>query len=470
MTGTKHSGEGSDRDPGASRPMAGVISLGCSKNLVDTEFLMGELTGSGWDLTPFKTKADLLLINTCSFLSASEEESRSAIEEALRWRKRRRGRAVIVAGCIVSRHGGELEEAYPGVDLFLLPGQIPRLSDWLRTPPPRPRNLGRGKVSFLPGPGEERVLTSPFSAYLKVSDGCTNRCSYCLIPTIRGPHRSRPLRSLRLEARSLIEAGVREINLVGQDLTRWGKDLAGRDLAGMVKSLTSLPGDFRLRLLYLHPSRVDGGIVRLLGGGGKVFPYLDMPIQHASTRVLKAMNRGCSRRDLERIYARLRREAPAAALRTTVMVGFPGEGRREFRELLRFLRECPFENLGCFVFDPQEGTPASRLPNPLRPEEARERRHAVMEQQQELSAGLWRERRGSVTEALVLNPTDSTGRTWAGRTAWQAPEVDGHVILSGPARPGDLVRAEITASGTYDLEGTIREKGPVRRRGEPGVP
>jgi ribosomal protein S12 methylthiotransferase len=238
----------------------------------------------------------------------------------------------------------------------------------------------------------------------------------------------------------------------------------------MVEGLASLPGDFRLRLLYLHPSRVDEGVVRLLGGGGKVFPYLDMPIQHASTGVLKAMNRGCSRRDLEKTYTRLRREAPGAALRTTVMVGFPGEGRREFRELLRFLKECPFENLGCFVFDPQEGTPAARLPNPVRLGEARERRHAVMEQQQELSAGLWRERRGSITEALVLNPADSTGKTWVGRTAWQAPEADGHITLSGPARSGDLVRVEITASGTYDLEGSIRQAGPVRGREKHGLP
>ena len=461
MTAERTARDGGERAADLHQPLAGIISLGCSKNLVDTEYLMGGLARSGWGFTPTKGKADLLLVNTCSFLEASVEESQTAIEEALRWKKRRRGRIVVVAGCIVSRFGRELERAHPKVDLFLLPGQIPRLSGWLGSPPPRPRILSGGGPSYLPRQGEERIVTSAFWSYLKVSDGCTNRCSYCLIPTIRGEHRSRSLRSLRLEARSLVAAGMREINLVGQDLTRWGEDRRGGGLVQLVKGLASLPGDFRLRLLYLHPSRVDGEIARLLAGGEKVFPYLDMPIQHASTRVLKAMNRHYGRPGLERIHSMLRRLAPGIALRTTVMVGYPGEGRREFRELLGFLRDFPFENLGAFVFDPQEGTPASRLEKKVRPEEARDRYRAVMEQQQSLSAELWKGRRGSETEALAIYPADKAGTRWIGRTAWQAPEVDGQIVIEGTARPGSLVPVRITGSSAYDLKGVIlQEKTP----------
>lgn len=459
MTAVRNVREGEERAAGLHRPLAGVISLGCSKNLVDTEYLMGGLARSGWGFTPTKGRADLLLVNTCSFLDASVEESQSAIEEALRWKRRRRGRVVVVAGCIVSRFGRELEMAHPKVDLFLLPGQIPRLPEWLESPPPRPRALRGGGPSYLPRQGEERVVTSAFWSYLKVSDGCTNRCSYCLIPSIRGGHRSRSLRSLRQETRSLVEAGMREINLVGQDLTRWGEDRRGGGLVQLVRGLASLPGEFRLRLLYLHPSRVDEEIARLLTGGGKVFPYLDMPIQHASAGVLRAMNRNYDRHGLERTYSMLRRIAPGVALRTTVMVGYPGEGRREFRELLRFLRDFPFENLGAFVFDPQEGTPASRLEKRVPPEEGRDRYREVMEQQKSLSAKLWRGRRGTVTEALAISPANKTGTRWTGRTAWQAPEVDGQIVLEGTVRPGSLVPVRITGSNAYDLEGVIlREK------------
>jgi ribosomal protein S12 methylthiotransferase len=399
-------------------------------------------------------EADLLLVNTCSFLEASMEESRGAIEEALDWKRAARGRIVVVAGCIVSRCGRELEGEYPGVDLFLLPGQNPRLPGWLESPEPRPRRLRGGGVSYLPRPTEERVVTSPNWAHLKISDGCTNRCAYCLIPSIRGPHRSRSLRSLRLETESLVEAGMKEINLVGQDLTRWGEDRRGKGFEEMVASLASLPGEFRLRLLYLHPSRVGESTARLLAERGKIFPYLDMPIQHASGRVLAAMNRSYDRRSLEKIWGTLRDIVPAIALRTTVMVGYPGERKKDFRELLAFLRDCPFENLGSFIFDPQEGTAAARLAGKVRPGEARERYHELMEQQQSISARLWKERLGAVTEAIVLAPLEG-GERWVGRTSWQAPEVDGEIVLEGRARPGDLVRVEITGSSEYDLEGLI---------------
>jgi len=255
------------------------------------------------------------------------------------------------------------------------------------------------------------------------------------------------------ETRDLIDTGIREINLIGQDITRWGGKKDGSDLPLLLESLASLSGTFRLRLLYLHPSRVDGRVRRLLSAGGKIFPYLDIPIQHASDKVLRGMNRPYGRRRLAKMYADLRRDVPAIALRTTVMVGYPGEGKKEFGELLDFLGDCPFENLGAFVFSPQSGTAAAELPGRVPPEEAEERYHQVMALQQDLATRLWKSRRGTVTEALVLRPLEGEEGSWIGRTAWQAPEVDGEVVLRGQVSPGDLVEVEITGSGAYDLEG-----------------
>jgi ribosomal protein S12 methylthiotransferase len=443
---------------------AGVISLGCSKNLVDTEFLMGGLAGCGWGFTPRREGADLLLVNTCAFLDASVEESREAIEEALEWKGKRAGRVVVVAGCLVSRLGKELTGMFPGVDLFLLPGQIERLPGWLALPPPRPKRLRGGGSSYLPPAGAERVMTASFWAYLKISDGCDNRCSYCLIPNIRGKHRSRSLRSVREEAAGLVAAGVREINLIGQDITRWGQGAGGPALPRLIESLTRLPGDFRLRLLYLHPSRVDDRLCRLVAANDAVLPYLDIPIQHAGDRILEKMNRPYGRKGLERMYSRLRRLVPGVALRTTVMVGYPGEGKREFAELLSFLRDHPFENLGAFIFSPEEGTPAAAQHGRVPPETAVERRDEVMRLQQKAAASLWRGRHGEVAEVLLLEPVEGKRDLWLGRTAWQAPEVDGMIVVSGPGRPGDLVSVRVTGSSAYDLEGVVTEG-----RSDPGA-
>jgi ribosomal protein S12 methylthiotransferase len=442
--------------PGKRRPLAGIVSLGCSKNLVDTEFLMGGMAAVGWGFTAAREEADFLLINTCSFLDASVEEADEAIADGLAWKRSKPGALLVVAGCLVSRFGRELDGRYPGVDLFLLPGQIPRLSEWFSLSPPRPRRFRGGTPAYLPGPSAQRVLTSDFWAYLKISDGCDNNCRYCLIPSIRGRHRSRSRRSLVRETRDLIDSGVREINVIGQDITRWGGDNKGSDLPLLLESLAALPGAFRLRLLYLHPSRVDGRLRRLLSAGGKIFPYLDIPIQHAGDKVLRDMNRPYGLRRLEKMYADLRRDVPAIALRTTVMVGYPGEGKKEFGELLDFLRDCPFENLGAFVFSPQSGTAAAELPGRVPPEEAEERYHRVMSLQQDLAARLWMSRRGTVTEALIFRPLEGEKDRWLGRTAWQAPEVDGEVVVRGQVGPGDLVEVEITGSGAYDLEGVAR--------------
>jgi ribosomal protein S12 methylthiotransferase len=435
-------------------PLAGIVSLGCSKNLVDTEYLAGGLGAGGWGLVPDRERADLLLINTCAFIGPAIEESHEVIADAVKWKEQRAGRSVVVAGCMVNRFAAELAARYPGVDLLLTPKQIPRLAEWLALTPPRPRRLGSPGRAFLPGDGLERSLTTGPWAYLKISDGCSNCCHYCLIPSIRGPHASRPRARVLDEARALIDAGVREINLVGQDITRFGEGRRGGGLAGLARAVAALPGDFRVRLLYLHPERVDHEIVRLFAETPKLCAYLDVPIQHASGRVLRGMNRRYARRDLERLFSTLRRGIPGVALRTTVMVGYPGEGRREFDELLAFLRAHPFENLGAFIFSPQPGTKAAGLPGAVPREEAEARYHEVMMLQAALASDLWSARVGDTTEALLLGPAPGRSTIFTARTPWQAPEVDGQIRVHGRGTVGTWVPVLVTGAGAYDLEGT----------------
>jgi ribosomal protein S12 methylthiotransferase len=436
-------------------PLAGVVSLGCSKNLVDTEYLVGGLGASGWGLVPEREDADLLLINTCAFIGPAVEESHEAIASAVAWKARRAGRLVVVAGCMVNRFAEELATRYPAADLLLAPKQIPRLGEWLALPAPRPRQLGNPGRAFLPAGDLDRSLTTGPWSYVKISDGCSNRCHYCLIPSIRGPHASRTRAAVVDEARALIEAGVRELNLVGQDITRFGEGRRGGGLAPLVRAVAALPGDFRIRLLYLHPDRVDEELVGLFAETPKLCAYLDIPIQHASGKVLERMNRRYARAGLERLFSRLRERIPGVALRTTVMVGYPGEGKREFAELLAFLRAHPVENLGAFVFSPQPGTKAAAMTGAAPAEEAEARYHAVMTLQAELSSDLWSARIGSDTEALLLAPEPGRTTIWSGRTPWQAPEVDGRIRVRGRGEAGTWVPVRITGAGAYDLEGTI---------------
>ncbi|MHB8834153.1 MAG: MiaB/RimO family radical SAM methylthiotransferase [Candidatus Methylomirabilia bacterium] len=436
-------------------PLAGVVSLGCSKNLVDTEYLVGGLGAGGWGLVPEREKADLLLINTCAFIGPAIEESHEAIADAVAWKAKRAGRLVVVAGCMVNRFAGELAARYPAVDLLLAPKQIPRLGEWLALAPPRPVRLGSPGRAFLPSGALDRSLTTGPWAYLKISDGCSNCCHYCLIPSIRGPHASRSRAAVLDEARALIDAGVREINLVGQDTTRFGERRRGGGLAALVRAVAALPGDFRIRLLYLHPERVGEEIIGLFSETPKLCAYLDIPIQHASGRVLKGMNRRYARRDLEKLFSALRRRIPGVALRTTVMVGYPGEGKREFAELLAFLRAHPCENLGAFVFSPQPGTKAATLPGAAPAGEAEARYHAVMTLQAELASDLWSARVGRTTEALLLGPEPGRTTLWRARTPWQAPEVDGQIRVRGRGEAGSWTAVRVTGAGAYDLEGKI---------------
>ncbi len=438
---------------------ASVVSLGCSKNRVDTEFLMGTLAGAGWSFDAGPEAADLIVVNTCAFLDSAVAEAAETIDEMLA--ARRPGARVVVAGCLVNRLGARLSRRFPGVDLAMRPGGYGAFGHWLEGAGTNSAASGRGR-GYLPSGDAGRLVTTGAWAYLKISDGCDNHCGYCLIPRLRGRHRNRSATSIADEVVELSRRGVREINLVGQDITRW-RGRGGAGLADLVERLATLPVDIRLRLLYLHPTRVDDRLIDVMAGRPHVWPYADIPIQHADDRILHLMGRPYGRRSLSGLLDRLRRRIPGIALRTTVMVGYPGERKDAFDRLRRFLRDNPFENLGVFVFSPQPGTPAFDLPGRVDPETAAERYHLIMEDQVSRAARLWRGRRGEEVEAILIERIEGERHAWMARTSWQAPEVDGWTKLRGRGAPGILVRARITGSHAYDLEGNIEARPGVRR-------
>ncbi|MBN2537803.1 30S ribosomal protein S12 methylthiotransferase RimO [candidate division WOR-3 bacterium] len=421
---------------------AAVVLLGCPKNQVDAERLLGSLGVAGWVLTDDEASADLIVVTTCAFLGSAVRESEAAIRRALAGKRRRPGTRVAVAGCLVQREGRKLAARFPNVDLFC---GIDRLADIPR--------LLFSKVRYATSPARgleraasPRLLSTPgHYAYLRLGDGCDNRCSYCLIPRIRGRLRSRPPADIAREAESLARAGVRELVLIAQDTTAWGSDRCARPaLPRLLKRLERIPGIEWLRLMYTHPAHVTEPLCRELERNPRVCRYLDLPVQHCSDRILGAMRRRHDRAHLDATIARLRR-IPGLALRTTVITGFPGETEAEFEELLAFLAVVRFERLGAYAFSPEPGTRAARLPGQV-PEELRaERRRRVLELQRTISRARLRGLRGRELTVLLDTPTE-------GRTEWDAPEIDGVVRFRAPAgQPGEFIRCRVTGSSVHDL-------------------
>ncbi len=433
------------------RPRVRILTLGCAKNSVDSEVMAGLLEEAGYEVVS-SGRAEVGVVNTCGFIRDAKEES---IEEILGMAlEKERGRIgrLVVAGCLASRYRGELPAALPEADLFVGPGDLPALPGLVG------KLLAGGKapreaVTETPLPEEayaRRRGEGP-GAYLKVLEGCDHRCSYCTIPRIRGPLRSRDRDSLLAEARSLVRRGAREINLIGQDISSYGEDRGERGgLVPLVRKLRGIRGLSWIRLLYLYPGRVGEDLIDLLAEGGKVVPYLDLPIQHIDGDLLRKMGRRYGPEEVHRLLARLRERVPGIFLRTSLIVGFPGEGEASFDRLLRFVAEARFDYLGVFPWSREEGTPAwgmrPRVPEPVR----RERARIVQDLQADLLAERNRSRVGSRLEVLVEEAAGGGRAT--GRHRGQAPEVDGQVFLSGcRAAPGDLVRATVTRSREWDL-------------------
>jgi ribosomal protein S12 methylthiotransferase len=431
----------------------GVISLGCDKATVDSEHLVARLVGHGAEVTPALDAADVILVNTCGFIDAAKRESIEALLEAARLKEGGRCRAVIAVGCLVARYGDELKAELPEVDYFFsfkdLPQLVPRLvQDGLLDA----REAGHPGVRHYLG-------KSPHVRYLKISEGCDHTCAFCAIPLMRGTHRTRPLEELVQEAAELERQGAREINLVAQDLGHYGRDVPGGPrLPALLRALLERTGVPWYRCLYVYSAGITAELVELLATEPRLVPYLDMPIQHATERMLAVMRRP-ERPDTIRAKVRALREAiPDLALRTTVLVGFPGETDEDHRALVEFLDEIQFDRVGAFSYSAQEGTRAAALTDDVPDGVKQERLAEVLELQRAISAERLQRLVGREVEVLVDGPEDGDAATVVGRTMWQADDVDGCTYLRGasgaaarPTVPGSFVRARVTESLDYDL-------------------
>jgi len=451
---------------GRSHRRLGLISLGCAKNEVDAERMLGAAAESGWVICGDPADADVVVVNTCAFIEAAREESLAAIEEALALKRRGRCRAVIVAGCMAQRYGGELSAEVDGVDAWVGLAdvrQIPEIAQWLL-------EQAAGVPVVRVDPLEERFgdegsrlrITPRHYAYLRISEGCDNRCAYCAIPLIRGPLRSKPLEVCLEEACQLAADGCRELILIAQDTTNYGIDLYGRrSLPELLELLDAIDGIRWLRVLYSHPAHFDDAAIEAFASTPKLCHYADLPIQHASDRVLSRMGRSVTRDQMLGLFARLRERIPDVVLRTTVLVGYPGETDADVEALLAFIDEVEFDRLGAFIYSHEEGTRAA-LEGPAVPQAAREERFdAVMRCQQAIAFRRTAARVGEETEAVIDGPLDRS--VWAARSYAEAPDVDGILRVRGRGlRPGEFVTVRIARADGYDLEARTGGHPPSR--------
>ncbi|MFZ5797407.1 MAG: 30S ribosomal protein S12 methylthiotransferase RimO [Thermodesulfobacteriota bacterium] len=440
-----------------------LVSLGCPKNLVDSEVMLGCLEDDGFAVVEDPAAADVLLVNTCGFILPAVEE---AIDEILRLSEYKRDdptKLLVVTGCLVQRYGRDLQNELPEVDLFTgTDGFQDIVSLIRRAAKGKQVHLELRPAKYLMDSGVARRLsTPPFRSYLKITEGCDNRCSYCMIPGIRGRLRSRTVADLAAEARRLEGFGVRELTLIGQDLTAYGADLPdGSSLVSLLEELlreTSIPW---LRLLYLYPAGISDELLRLMAGQERIVPYLDIPLQHVSDQVLERMNRRYGRRELDDLLARIRKFLPDCAIRTTLMVGFPGETEENVEEMIEFLAQWRLDHVGLFSYADEEGSPAFLLPDKITEEEKQARYERVMECQAAISAARQQRFVGRVVPVLIEGVSDESDLLLEGRTRYQAPDIDGCVyITAGRADQGDIAPVLITEAHTYDLVGELRAEG-----------
>lgn len=440
----------------------GFVSLGCAKNLVDSEVMAHSLTAAGFKLAPAPERAGIVLINTCAFIRDAKEESIAAILEACAWKAAGRCRWVMVAGCLPQRYRRELARSFPEVDAFIGVDEAPRagaLAARLVDGTPRLIEISTHPAAVIDPPADRPLFTGAPFAYLKVADGCDHPCSFCVIPRIRGRYRSRRIGSIVAEAETLLSRGIRELNLVAQDVTFYGCDLGGdTDLAKLLRALGRIGGRFWIRLLYGHPRHVTGGLLAAMGEVAQVCHYLDLPIQHSHAQLLKTMGRGQTGDQLRRLFRKIRASLPEVTLRTTCLVGFPGETEDRFQNLLAFLEEIRFDHAGVFAFSPEENTPAARLARRVSARVAGERRARLLAAQQAIVDRRARALIGCTAEVLIESAAGKKPGAWIARARSQAPEVDGVVRLRGAGlAPGALVWARYTAAAGYDMRATVKD-------------
>ncbi len=437
----------------------GLVSLGCSKNLVDTQLMCGVMLTEGVELAPDPDAADVVLVNTCAFIQSARDEADAEIRRAVALKGEGKVGAVVVAGCLVQRYGAELAAKYPDVDAWLGIDHLEEIADIVKKVGGRRRSKKPPCLADGPATGlfEPRIpslsLTGGPFAYLKIAEGCNHACAYCAIPGIRGRLRSRRVEDIAAEASALLDVGVRELDIVAQDVTAYGRDRRGAErLPGLLRALDGFGGRYWTRILYGYPSYVDDALLDAFATLKHLCRYIDIPVQHSHPDILRAMRRADTVKAVETLPARLRAASPEIAIRTTCLVGFPGETEEHFRHLCDYVREARFDALGVFAYSREDGTAAASLPGQVPAEVAEERRDKLMRIQRRVQRESRKTRTGARTTALLIRPL-ANGR-WEARTEWQAPDVDGVTLVSGcgpRAKAGDFVRVSVGGVRGYDF-------------------
>jgi ribosomal protein S12 methylthiotransferase len=442
----------------------GLVSLGCPKNLVDSEVMLGRLQGRGYDLVADAREADVIVVNTCAFIDRAKQESVDTILEMAREKETGRAKRLVVTGCLSQRYDAELRREIPEIDATLGTGQVDDIVKAVEGE----SAVDDSAPTWVYDHTAPRVLsTAPWMAYVKISEGCYYTCSFCIIPTLRGRHRSRNLEDILAEVRGLAARGVKEIVLVAQDSTRYGLDHGLRDgLAYLLRRLGRVDGIRWIRVMYAYPATLTDPILDAMASEDKVVKYVDIPLQHASDAVLRRMKRPTGKGNLLGMIERIRARVPGVAIRTSFIVGFPGETDADFQELLDFVEAAQFDNVGVFTFSDEEGTTSFDLEGRVAPAVKEKRRRRLMAAQKKIATRRSRRRLGERFEVLVEGSHPESDLLLRGRSASQAPEIDGMIVIAdGVADPGTFVTCEVTEAHPYDLVTRIVEAAPLPGRG-----
>jgi ribosomal protein S12 methylthiotransferase len=441
-----------------------LISLGCARNRVDSEVMLGTMMGKGWISTDEPEDADAIVVNTCGFIASAKEESIDTILRAAELKKDNPDLKVVVAGCLTQRYKTQLVKGLPEVDLFVGTDEFTRIGELLEARASDDKLFAK-RTHYLYNEDMPRVNTlAKHSAYVKVAEGCQHNCAFCIIPAIRGRLRSRPVTSVVAEVRNLVANGVVEVNLIAQDLAAYGRDRGDTDLFHLLKELVKIDGLQWIRCLYVYPENISDEFLEFFATEPKIVKYLDIPVQHASDRLLEKMNRNVTQRQLRDIITKVRARVPDVAIRTSVMVGFPGETEDDFEQLNTFVRDMAFTHLGCFTYSQEEGTVAGRMPDQIEEDVKKDRQAVVMETQREVSRMNLKNLVGRTLPVLIEGPSEETELLWQGRLSTQAPEVDGIVLINdgisddGSAGvAGRIKMVRISESHDYDLVGEVTD-------------
>ena len=439
----------------------GFVSLGCPKNQLDTEVMLHEVLSAGYEITPEETEADVVIINTCGFIENAKKEAIDNILD-IAWLKKNRGlKAIIVTGCLAERYRESILDEFEEVDAVLGVGSIHNIVEAVEAVTVKKKKGSKRRYSSFEDKntvrlGGDRVLTTPeYTSYLKIAEGCDNRCAYCAIPMIRGNFRSRPMEELVAEAKDLEALGVKELNIVAQDITRYGLDLYGKySLAELIRRITDETSIPWIRLLYCYPDKITDELICEIRDNPRVLKYIDMPLQHISDRMLEAMNRHGDGKMIREVISKLRREIPDIVIRTTFIVGFPGETEEDFEELCEFVKETRFERMGAFTYSREEDTPAYDFPDQIDEQVKLDRMDMVMREQLEINEANNQAMVGK-TITVLCEDYDPVSEVHFGRSAADAPEIDGKVYFKAQTRivPGSFVKVKIREVLDYDLMG-----------------